>query len=75
MEKPTNEKIETIIQALKDNIQAISIYSGSHHSKNINDRKKVIFDICMSCLLYVDGLDWIIKNELTTKKENKNDNK
>jgi len=75
MEKPTNEKIKTIIQSLKDNIQAISIYSGSHHSKNINDKKKEIFDICISCFLYIDGLDWIIKNELTTKKENKNENK
>ena len=64
MEKPTNKKIKTIIQALKDKIQAISIYSGSHHSKNINNKKKVIFDICMSSLLYIDGLDWIIKNEL-----------
>lgn len=64
MEKPTNEKIETIIQALKDNIQAINININHTHSQNINNKRKEIFDICMSSLLYIDGLDWIIKNEL-----------
>ena len=75
MEKPTNEKIKTIIQSLKDNIQAINITVNHMYSGNMKEKRKQMYAFCSSCRLYIDALDWIIKNELTTKKENKNDNK
>jgi len=75
MEIPTNEKIETIIKELKDNIQAINITVNHMYSGNMKEKRKHMYTFCRSCRLYIDALDWIIKNELTTKKENKNDNR
>ena len=75
MEIPTNKKIETIIKELKDNIQAINITVNHMYSGNMKEKKKHMYTFCSSCRLYINALDWIIKNELTTKKEHKNDNK